>query len=395
MSTVPWSAALLLAGLGLACVGSAAAQQESARAEGISFSEAVRAFNEGRDEEARKLFAEVVDEDASNGTAKYWLGLTYLRLGRATEAVDSIKASLRARRKPQVDPVWIRHDLGQAQLDAKDAASAAQTLQEVIAEAEPRVEQERREEPWLRRVRRRALAARAEALSRLGRKEEAAAVKEREGDLEGPEPGEGKLPPPEITREIRRLDKRASTGEQRLAQGDAEGAQRILDDVVENAEASLVKREGGRGDEALLRRSLLRYAAALESLNRPGEAASARARATELGLEPEPGLSAVIAPPWSGAPEVAREGRRWEGRAAVTGVSDSNPGQLSEALSLDTPGSGTELVSGTSSDTASTLDLRLAALPLQDAHGWSLTATLDGRQSFYQDFGSLDLGELR
>jgi len=386
-------AALALAGFGLAGLGFAAAPEEGNAAAVIKLAEAVRQFNEGgQDEEARAKFADVVRGDAGNGTAQYWLGLTDLRLGRPEEARKEMEKSLRARRPPQVDPLWVLHDVGQAELSSGDAAGAVRTLQDVTSQTAARLEREKAAEPWLRRVHRRALAAQGEALARLGWQDEAAAVKVRERDLEGADAGGGETPPQGMPPEVRRLEARTGAGEQRLAGGDAREAERALDDVAQDAEALLVRQ---RLDVTLLRRSLLRYAAALERLDRREEAVAARTRAAVLGAEPEPGAAAIVAPPWGGLPAAERASRRWEGRVGVGGVSDSNPGQLSENLSLDTPGTGTKLISGKSTDTASTLDLRLAANPWPDAHGWSLGATFEGRQSFYQDFSSLNLGEAR
>ncbi len=282
----------------------------------MAFADGVRAFNHGRDDEARRAFEKAVELDPGHGDARYWLGLTYLRQGMAAEARDAIRASLQAEVPPEVDRPWVEHDLGQAQLAAGQAAAAAETLSAVVA----------------------MVAA-------------------------------------------------------ELAADRDDGAGDTLEEVTGDLEAG---RERRRQDEQLLARARCRYANALARLDRHPEAAAVRRQANELDPDLNCQQVPIVAPPWDRELPVAgkpRRRERWQGRVGLGAVSDSNPGLLSEELSFNVPDAG--VISGSEADAASVLDLRLSAWPFSNRNGWSMGAALDGRQTSYQEFDFLDLGELR
>ena len=78
---------------------------------GVAFTHGVLAFQEGRDEDAAVLFQEAILQDPREGTARHWLGLTFLRLGDREKAVAELKASLRAERPPEAGRQRVRADL--------------------------------------------------------------------------------------------------------------------------------------------------------------------------------------------------------------------------------------------------------------------------------------------
>ena len=155
-----WSRFVALVLVGFSCaVLPARAQTESAAALAVRFADGIRSFNDGQDEEARAAFAEVVAADPQDGNWLYWLGLAELRLGRADEARTHIEASLRRGPSLQVDPLWVHHDLGQAQLAAGDADEAERTLHQVVMAVEERAATQRRDETELRDLLARSAAA--------------------------------------------------------------------------------------------------------------------------------------------------------------------------------------------------------------------------------------------
>jgi hypothetical protein len=85
----------------------------------------ILAFEEGDYQRAAKLLEEAAARDPQDGTALHWLGLTYLKLGRAKDAEAQLAASLNARRPP-----WAGKDRVNADLEL--ARSLAQ-------EDEPRI----------------------------------------------------------------------------------------------------------------------------------------------------------------------------------------------------------------------------------------------------------------
>jgi hypothetical protein len=78
---------------------------------GVSFALGVRAFEAGENQEAERLFLDAINYDRQHGDALHWLGLTYLRLGRAEEAVDRLAASLKAEERPTAGRRRVRADL--------------------------------------------------------------------------------------------------------------------------------------------------------------------------------------------------------------------------------------------------------------------------------------------
>ncbi len=189
----------------------------------VAFADGIRAFNEGSDPDALERFTRVLDLQPRNGTARYWRGLTLLRLGRAAEAVTEIERGLREGATQQVNLLWGRHDLGGAQLATGETAAAERTLGEVAAEVEKRLKRlqpkrveraEREDLEWEEESRlaerrsdelllARTLLRQGEALDRLDRPQEAAAARERaavlapdlrEAEVMAP-PWEGELPP--------------------------------------------------------------------------------------------------------------------------------------------------------------------------------------------------------
>lgn len=329
-----WSGCLVAVVL-LAPAGVAGAQEESAAA-AVAFSDGVRAFQAGRDADALQRFGDAVKLDPDNATAHYWLGLTLLRLGRPAEAVGEIEHGLGSGAPLEVDVLWVRHDLGAAQLAAGDAPAAARTLGAVVDELTARL--------------RRNDIDRLHQLSERAKARLAAARK-------------------------------AGAGESRTDK---------LEEAVLEADAAL---EARQIDERLLARSLRREADALERLGRPADAAAARARAEALPPEGTE-ASAIVAPPWNGALPSLGLVRRWEASVGTSTVADSNPSLLSEGLSLDTPDAGIHLVRGGESDRAARLDLSLAFRPAS-RRDWSFGVSFDGHQSFYQSLDFFNSGELR
>ena len=147
----------------LALAGVAAGAQEESAAAAVAFSDGVRAFQAGRDADALQRFGDAVKLDPANGTARYWLGLTLLRLGRPGEAVEQIERSLRPGAPLEVDSLWVRHDLGAAQLAAGDAPAAARTLGAVVDELGARLKLRRNDVDRLQGLAERAKARLATA----------------------------------------------------------------------------------------------------------------------------------------------------------------------------------------------------------------------------------------
>ena len=109
-----WPLALLLALAGCASGGGTASQPISTAGYGTAFAHGALAFQEGRDDEAATLFEEAIRQDPREGTARHWLGLTYLRLGRRDEAIAQLEASLRAERPPEAGRRQVLSDLRHA-----------------------------------------------------------------------------------------------------------------------------------------------------------------------------------------------------------------------------------------------------------------------------------------
>lgn len=81
----------------------------------IAFTDGILAFYDEDWETARARLEEAVRLAPENGTARYWLGITYLNLGRPADAVREIRASQRAHDPPRVDPEEVRSRLAEAE----------------------------------------------------------------------------------------------------------------------------------------------------------------------------------------------------------------------------------------------------------------------------------------
>lgn len=108
------AAALLVLGClcPLAVWGEARAPERNVAAAEVALTQAALALDEGRYQGAVDLLEEEVKRDQENGTALYWLGLAYLKLGRADDAVERLKRSLVAARPPAAGKRRVRVDLG-------------------------------------------------------------------------------------------------------------------------------------------------------------------------------------------------------------------------------------------------------------------------------------------
>jgi hypothetical protein len=98
----------------LLVLGRAGWTEENGRslaAAGVAFAMGVQAFEDGDLQAAEQLFLEAVGHDPQHGDALHWLGLTYLRLGSANEAVDRLEASLNAGEKPSAGRRRVQRDL--------------------------------------------------------------------------------------------------------------------------------------------------------------------------------------------------------------------------------------------------------------------------------------------
>jgi len=84
---------------------------------------------------------------------------------------------------------------------------------------------------------------------------------------------------------------------------------------------------------------------------------------------------------------------RWTGSVGVLAGHDSNPNLLSEDLLLPIPSSSQnpKLVSGRSSDSVASADLRVSHRPIPLFGGWSLAADFREEGSFHQDFQYLNV----
>lgn len=127
-SPLSWLALGVVSALAGAWGAQAAGAQRQIAAAEVNLTDGILAFEEGRDLDAAEALAAAVAADRDDGTARHWLGLTYLRLGRAGEAVDALTAALAARRKPEAGRWRVTADLGAAQLAAGDLHAAVRTL---------------------------------------------------------------------------------------------------------------------------------------------------------------------------------------------------------------------------------------------------------------------------
>ncbi len=126
---------VLLLVLGAALPGAPglrAAEEETARPEAgtasradaaLAFTHGVLAFHREDFETARERFGEAVLLAPGDGTARYWLGLTELNLGRPAEAARAIRESLEADRTPAVPRDEVRSTLAEAERRAAETAA--------------------------------------------------------------------------------------------------------------------------------------------------------------------------------------------------------------------------------------------------------------------------------
>ncbi len=98
--------------------GRESAPQADAR---LAFVDGVLAFHDGDFETARERFAEAIRLAPDDGTARYWLGVTLLNMGRAEEAAAALRESLAARRPP-ADAAEVRSRLEEAERRARGEA---------------------------------------------------------------------------------------------------------------------------------------------------------------------------------------------------------------------------------------------------------------------------------
>jgi hypothetical protein len=93
------------------CRGAAEIPQRSTAAAEVALTSGILAFEEGDYQRAADLLAEAVERDPREGTSLHWLGLAYLKLGRARDAIAQLEASLRAERPPAAGRDRVRADL--------------------------------------------------------------------------------------------------------------------------------------------------------------------------------------------------------------------------------------------------------------------------------------------
>jgi tetratricopeptide (TPR) repeat protein len=139
----------------------------------LAFAEGVWAFSQYDYLNALEYFKKAHEKALDNklpedSFARYMLGLSYLRLGNAQEAVNEIDASLKADPPPPVPPSRILVDLGAAQLAAGHAQAAVDTLEKALREL-------KNDDPELPV----ALHHYATALAALGRQSDAEAKREQ------------------------------------------------------------------------------------------------------------------------------------------------------------------------------------------------------------------------
>ena len=100
----------------------------------------------------------------------------------------------------------------------------------------------------------------------------------------------------------------------------------------------------------------------------------------------------VEPPPYEPALPMFEDLPRWETRAGLEALHDSNPGLLPEDLLFPLPGRPD--LQGASSDEAARVNVRLEHHPFY-SRDWNLGLALTGQHSMYQDQGDLDLSLYR
>jgi tetratricopeptide (TPR) repeat protein len=178
---------------------------------------------------------------------------------------------------------------------------------------------------------------------------------------------QARQPPP-----VKRSRILVDLGAAQLAVGDPQAAVLTLETALRD-----------RKDDAV---ALYHYANALSLLGRREEAETALASARRLRPDLDPkDLPVELAD--------VMKARSWEGSVGVLAGHDSNPNLLSEDLLLPIPSSNQnpKLVSGRSSDSVASADLRLTHLPIPLGGGWGLAADFREEGSFHQDFQYLNV----
>jgi tetratricopeptide (TPR) repeat protein len=167
------------------------------------------------------------------------------------------------------------------------------------------------------------------------------------------------------------------------------GAAQLAAGDVQAAIGSLEEALPGRQTDAV---AFHYYAKALGLAGRreEAEAALAKARLLDPKLDPEDlpvTFPAVTAQSPSGG------GPRWTGSVGLLAGHDSNPNLLSEDLLLPIPSASQQvtLVSGRSSDSVASADLRVSHRPIPLFGGWNLAADFREEGSFHRDFQYLNV----
>ena len=104
--------------------GAAAAAGSSVADARLAFTRGVLAFHDGDYETARARFEEAARLAPEDGTARYWLGLAELNLGRPAAAAGALRASLDAPEPPAAEPGEVRARLEEAERRARAAEPA-------------------------------------------------------------------------------------------------------------------------------------------------------------------------------------------------------------------------------------------------------------------------------
>ena len=103
--------ACLLSGVCVAPGYAAGEEPVQGTAAKVALVHGILAFEESDYQRAGELLEEAVARDPRDGTALHWLGLTYLKLGRAKDAEAQLAASLNAERPPAAGKERVNADL--------------------------------------------------------------------------------------------------------------------------------------------------------------------------------------------------------------------------------------------------------------------------------------------
>ena len=98
----------------------AAADPAQSTAAKVALVHGILAFEEGDYERAARLLEEAVARDPQDGSALHWLGLTYLKLGRAADAESRLVASLDAKQPSAAGKARVNADLALARSLARE-----------------------------------------------------------------------------------------------------------------------------------------------------------------------------------------------------------------------------------------------------------------------------------